>query len=185
MLKKKFKYTMQSENPEVEEFWNKNKKKIMKMAIEANAALIKDTGKPLTEETMHNDFVNNADAIYREGKYTMDEALSATLRLRTYKSKEEFFRQGVEEKIMSSEDYMKQVGVKILKNGQVRFRNNKGMFTANTFGSIKFAGEVEIASTTWKKYSLYNASGILLYFYETGSPKLNTYQNMLSEINYE
>lgn len=151
ILKKKFKYAIQSEHPEIEKFWTKNKKKIMEMAREANAELIAQNGRPLTEEIIHNNFVSNADAIYREPrkvKYTIDETIKATLRLRAYTSEKQFFKQGVAEKIMSDGDYMKQVGIEILKNGQVRFRNNKGIFTGNTLNSITYAGKVDIAGVT-------------------------------------
>lgn len=169
---------MKSKFKSVNQYWAKHSRKLINKARKAN-----DTP-DLSRDIIHNFFVSNVDEYIKRGMDSQ-EAVAKVLRGREFTSEAMFYYQGVVDQLKSNEQYLKQLGYKEDKRGIGRFRNAKGQLTDDKFQTISYAGEVYIDGVLWKKYSIQAGNGKLLYYYETNSPKQSTYDNMLTEENYE
>lgn len=162
-----------SKYKEVSQYWAKHNRKIVNKARHAT-----EEGEGLPKETVKNFFVAETEAYMEEDGLSASEAIEKVLRGREFKTVADFYAEGVIENL--KDNYASEIGW----TGK-RFRNKKGQFTSDKFKELKYDGEVMIENTIYKVYKMPTADGTMIYYYETGSPKMNTFSTFVSTERYE
>ena len=161
-----------SKYKEVAEYWAKHNRSVYNKAKQANPTMT-----DLKKETVKHYFVDNVEAYMEEDGLSAGEAIDKTLRGREFKSVADFYAEGVIENL--KENYAKEIGW----TGS-RFRNQKGQFASNKFKELRYDGEVIIEDVQYKVYRMPNADGVMMYYYETGSPKGGTFSTFINTKRY-
>lgn len=162
---------------EINEYWRKNKSRLIRKAKNANPDW--EETEPEKGETVNKAFSKYVKQVfednvsaYMDQGYDFMEAVHKEVRSRDFTSSANFYAEGVMDKLKTY--YKDEISY---SNG--RYRNSKGQFISDPTTQIKYLDSIYFQDQSWVGYSFVNKAGVTKYFYETGSPKGGTYTTMV------
>lgn len=161
----------------VEAKLDKNEGEILQKIRKNNPDRFKDAPKDYIIKTVANEVKLNMS----EYEESVAKAFQRYTRSRAVKTQAEFYIEGLKREIKESESQEKGTDTK-WKQLLNFYRDKKGHFAPIT--NVNYMGTVDIQGTLWKQYRFINPMGMVMYFYSTQSPKTESYESMLTKVNY-
>lgn len=153
-----------------------------------NQYKLANPGNNASNTQIKNNFHFTVKAYMSEG-LGEQQAIEKTLRSREFLSERMFYQNAVLDHLLNDNiDPNNVVGKR--KNGtlfKVNPETNKlagGRSKEELRNSINYKGTIIMRGQTWSKYSFIGKDGCTYYYYETGSPKEDTWQNMISAYDF-